>query len=82
MKRDSRWWWVGMAGAWLASLAVHPDLVERMIEGDKKAWVSSVCQLLAIVAGYLKASPLDISDKGRQAYEDDYIRWRPLDADD
>lgn len=69
MTRDSRWWWVGMAGAWLASLAVHPDLVERMLELDKSAWVSALCQLLAIVAAVMRSSPLpNISPEGREKY--------------
>lgn len=55
-------------GAFLASLAANPELVEHMMELDKKAWISALCQLGAILAAFLKASPLPISDEGRRKY--------------
>jgi hypothetical protein len=54
--------------------AEHTDKAHAIIE--------MVAMIAGIASGYLKASPLDISDKGRQAYEDDIVRWRPLDGDD
>ena len=51
--RDSKAWIGAAIGAWLGSLAVNPDLVEKMMELDKKALVSAMCQLAAIVAGFL-----------------------------
>lgn len=72
--RDSHSWIAVAMGAWVASLASNPDAIEKMLELDKHAWVSALCQLLAIGAAFMKASPLPISDEGREKYRTDTIK--------
>lgn len=68
MTRDSRSWIVVAFGAWLMSLAASPAKVERLFELDRQALVSALCELVAIIGALMKASPLPISDEGRDYY--------------
>lgn len=69
MTRDHRGWIVAALGAYLASLTADPARVERLIEADRRAIISELCQLGAMLALWMKASPLnEISDEGRERY--------------
>lgn len=75
MTRDSNLWPIGMIGAFCAALAVNPDLVEGLLERDTKAIASVICMLLAIVAGWMNASPINaLSDEGRAKYLSDRVK--------
>jgi hypothetical protein len=86
MTRDSRWWWVLMACSMITAIASRMDALDVLLPVEHTDKVHAVIELLAmmsgIAAGYLKASPLEISDKGREKYMDEVVRLRPLDADD
>jgi hypothetical protein len=86
MKRDSRWWWVGMASAMVLALSSRMDLIDPLLPAEHTDKAHAIIEMVAMIAGiasgYLKASPLDISDKGREQYQDDVVRLRPLDGDD
>lgn len=86
MTRDSRWWWVGMVSAIVLAVSSRLDLIDPFLPAEHSDKVHAFIELLALLAGiasgYMKASPLNISEKGREAYQDDIIRLRPLDADD
>lgn len=58
MNRDSHVLWITVFAAFAASLSLQPELLEHLLELDKKAIVSVICQLLAIVAAQLGTSPL------------------------
>lgn len=86
MTRDSRWWWVGMACALVLAVASRMDLIDPFLPAAHSDKVHAAIELLAMLAGiasgYMKASPLAISDQGREKYMDDIVKMRPLDADD
>ena len=69
--RDSKAWLpIAVAGV-LSSLALQPELVEHLLELDKKAIAAVICLGLGIVAAWMRASPInDISDEGREKYEE------------
>jgi hypothetical protein len=58
MNRDSKLLPLGIIGGLCAAVAAHPDLIEGVIELDKKAIASVVCLALAVIAGWLSTSPL------------------------
>lgn len=72
--RDSHSWYVVALVAWLSAIWTHPDLVERMMEGDRQSWISAIGQLVAMLALYLKGSPLGLSEKGRRKYQGDRVK--------
>lgn len=74
MTRDSHSWILVALGAWLMSLASDPAKLERLIECDRQAIIAAICELLAIAGAFLKASPLPISDAGREKYQTDTFR--------
>lgn len=72
MTRDSHLWWFVMAAGVLGVFSAHFDLLEICCAfGDKsKALIELASVLVATLSGVMKASPLDISTRGRQKYID------------
>ena len=81
MTRDSHWWYVAMASAVIAAVASRMNLIDPLLPAQHTAAVHSVIELLAlitgVVSGFMKASPLPISDQGREKYMTDTVKPRP-----
>lgn len=75
-----------MACSIILTIASRMDYIDRILPAEHTDRAHAIIELLALVAGiasgYLKASPLNISDKGREKYRTDTIRLRPRHADD
>ena len=78
MKRDSRWWWWIIGGALLTSISSRMDLIDRILPAQHTDVAHALIELAAlvvgVVAGVMKASPLDLSDRGRRRYMRDRVR--------
>lgn len=61
MKRDSGWWWVGVAAGILGVFSAHFDLLEMCCAlGDKsKALIELASLLVATISGVMRASPIN-----------------------
>lgn len=56
--RDSKGWPVLMVAAVLGAVATQPQLIEGLLELNKKAIAAIVCIVLAAIAGQMGTSPL------------------------
>lgn len=67
MTRDSRLWWLVMAGGVLGVFSSHFDLLQACCElGDRaQAFIELASIVVAMLAGKMSMSPLPISDEGR-----------------
>jgi hypothetical protein len=72
MKRDSRWWWFVMGGAIVTAMSSRMDLLDRILPAQHTDMAHALIELAALIvgvaAGVMRASPLDLSDKGRRKY--------------
>lgn len=68
MTRDSRVWWLVMAGGILGVLSAHFDLLVACCElgARSQALIELGCILVTTLAGKMSMSPLPISDEGRE----------------
>lgn len=67
MTRDSKWWWLVMAGGALGVFSSHFDLLQACCDLGQKsqALIELASLMVAMVAGKMSMSPLPISDEGR-----------------
>jgi hypothetical protein len=69
LTRDSVLWWIVILGAGATFLASHFDLLVAAIPGLGDVWqarIELVAAVLGFLAGYLRMSPLGLSEAGRQ----------------
>lgn len=74
MTRDSKFWWFVMASALVTAISSRMDLIDALLPPGHTDKVHALIELAAlvvgIVGGMMKASPLPISDEGRDKYLD------------
>ena len=72
MTRDSGLWWLGIVGALVLGISSRMDLIDPLLPPAHTDKVHALIELAAFVigtiSGLMKASPLPITDAGREAY--------------
>jgi hypothetical protein len=67
--RDSKVWWLVIAGGVLATLTADPSIVNDLVSGDRQQMAQAVVKLLGLIViaagGVSYKSPFNISPEGR-----------------
>lgn len=79
--RDSKAWWFLMIGAVVTAFSSRMDLIDPLLPAQHTDKAHAIIEMLSLVvgvaSGFMKASPLPISDAGRAAYQEDTVTLTP-----